>query len=67
MLRINEVGPGHRDVLLVLLGQFQPVEDDVEIAAVERGNKLVPLVLHHLCADAEFGGERFGEIDLEAD
>jgi hypothetical protein len=57
--------PCHRDVLQTVGRDFEAVEDDVEIAAIERRNELVPLVLDHLRLDAEFGRDGFGEFELE--
>ena len=47
--------------------EFEPVEDDVEVAAFERGNELVPLVLHHLGFHAQLRREGVGQVVFEAD
>src|SRR5205814_1820998 len=42
------------------------VEGHVEVAALERGDQRLPVVLHELGAHAEAARERVGDLDLEA-
>ena len=47
--------------------RLEPVEREVEIAAREQLEQLVPRALLHARADTELCRERVGELDLEAD
>jgi hypothetical protein len=46
-LGVNEIGFGHRDVPLVVSSDFEAIEDDVKITAIQRRDELIPLVLDH--------------------
>jgi len=67
LLRIDEVRPRHGDAPLILRSQLQAVEEDVEVAALEGGDKLVPLILDHAGLDPEPRGQGLGQFALEAD
>src|SRR5437868_9907600 len=51
----------------LLVGDFDPVQCHVEIAACEQVEQHVPLALHGARPDAELGGERRREIDLRSE
>ena len=59
------LGPRHHDALLVVGGEFEPIEDNVEVAAFQGGNKLVPL--HHPGLYPELCGEQFSQLAFETD
>src|SRR5206468_772273 len=45
---------------------LDPVEGHVEVAALERGDQRLPVVLRELGAHAEAAREPLGDLDLEA-
>jgi len=51
---------------LVFISQFEPIEDNVEIAPFERGNELVPLILDHLRFDPQLRRYRIGQFVFES-
>ena len=61
------VGPRERADALLLVGDLDAVQRDVEVAAPEQIEQQVPLALHRPRPHAELGRERGREIDLEAD
>ena len=48
-------------------GDLEAVHDDVEVAALERRDQHLPVVLHERGPHAEAAGQRIGDLDLEAD
>src|SRR5439155_26243738 len=67
LLGVNVIRTRHRNPLLIVLSDLQPVKDDVEVAAFQGGNELVPLVLDHPSFYAELRRQCVGEIALETD
>src|SRR5512140_2776440 len=67
LLRIEVVGPAHRDLLLVFRSQFEPVNYDVEIPSFESRDELIPLVLNHLGFDTKAGSEGLRKVIFKAD
>ena len=66
-MRVGKVGLRHGDALLVIGGQLQAVEQDIEVAALQGGNELVPLVLDHPGLYAQFRGQGLGQLVFEPD
>ena len=61
------VRPAEGDAPAARRGHLEAVQDDVEVAALERRDEVRPVVLHELGAHAEAPRQRVGDLDLEAD
>ena len=62
----GDVGIGEIILLLAGVGDADLVDDGVVAVGVEAGDQAVPLAFEELCLDAELGGDRFGDLDIEA-
>ena len=60
-----EIGPGEKDAGAQRRRVLQPVDDDVEVAALERGHEVGPVVLDEAFAHAEPRRESVGKAERE--
>src|SRR5207248_5015588 len=67
LLREVEIRAGEQYAAAQRRRVLQPVDDDVEIAALERGHEVGPVVLEKALTHAELRRERAHQVDLEAD
>src|SRR4029077_7714269 len=65
--RKREVRLRERDARAPRLGHLEAVQDDVDVAALERRDQQLPVVLHEVRSYAETPRQRGGDLDLEAD
>src|SRR6185369_5781249 len=66
-LAVDEVGPTEAQARAPRGRVLQAVQGDVEIATLERGHQVRPVILMKLGAHAELSRERFGDLHFEAD
>jgi hypothetical protein len=64
---MDKVRLRHGNALLVFRSQFQAIEEDVEVAALQARDKLVPLILDHAGLDPELGRQGLSHFVLEPD
>jgi hypothetical protein len=65
--REGEVRLRERDPLAPRLGHLEAVQDDVDVAALERGNQELPVVLHEVRSHSKTTRKGVGDIHLETD
>jgi hypothetical protein len=65
LLHEREVGSRDQDAPAQRLGVLEPVHDQVEIAPLERGNQVRPVVLHEPFPDRKARSQRAHQIDFE--
>ncbi len=63
----RDVGLGEVVLLLARVGDADLVDDGVVALGVETGDQAVPLAFDEFGLDAELGGDRFADLDVEAD
>ncbi len=62
----SDIGLGEVVLLLAGIGDADLIDDGVVALGVETGDQAVPLALDKLRLDAELGGNRFADLDVEA-
>ena len=62
-----EVRPGKKDPPAQRRRVLEPVDDQIEVAALQRGDEVRPVVLHEALAQTELPGERAHQLHLESD
>ena len=63
----GDIGLGEIVFLLAGFGDADLVDDGIVALGIEAGDQAIPLAFDELSLDAELGGDRFADLDIEAD